>query len=214
MPAHKQVLAARVATLAVGGIAIAIGIAAKGQNVAALVGLAFAVAASANFPCLILTLYWRRCNTTGIIAGMVVGTTVAVGLTLVSPNLTYPLAVRSAASKVLAAGPAKRALIDAALASEDVSVRDKAVRDAGSLDKDLLKARADLIKVQGQQTSFMGLEKPLIALKNPGIFSIPLGFLAVLLGSLLSRDKRAEALWDEVQARRLTGLFTSQSSGH
>jgi cation/acetate symporter len=214
VPAHKQVLAARVATLVVGGIAIAIGIAAKGQNVAALVGLAFAVAASANFPCLVLTLYWRRCNTTGIIAGMVVGTTVAVGLTLVSPNLTYPLAVRSSAFKVLAEEPAKRARINAGLASDDISVREKATRDAGSLDKDLLKARTDLVKVQGQQTSFVGLEKPLIGLKNPGIFSIPLGFLAVLLGSLLSRDKRAEALWDEVQARRVTGLYTSQPSAH
>ena len=45
-----------------------------------LVGLAFAVAASANFPCVLLTLYWKRCNTGGIVAGMLVGTIAAVGL--------------------------------------------------------------------------------------------------------------------------------------
>ena len=77
---QEQVQAARIATVIVGAIAIGIGIAAKGQNAAVLVGLAFAVAASANFPCVLLTLYWKRCNTGGIVAGMLVGTIAAVGL--------------------------------------------------------------------------------------------------------------------------------------
>src|SRR5512134_1348152 len=106
---QEQVRAARIATVVVGAMAIAIGIAAKGQNVAHLVALAFAVAASANFPCVLLTLYWRKCNTGGIVAGMIVGTLLAVGLVLVSPNMTYPKAVRSTAEKVLAADAAKRA---------------------------------------------------------------------------------------------------------
>ncbi|HEX9474988.1 MAG TPA: cation acetate symporter, partial [Steroidobacteraceae bacterium] len=72
-----QVKAARIATAIVGAMSIAIGIAAKGQNVAVLVGLAFAVAASANFPCVLLTLYWKRCNTGGIVAGMIAGTVAA-----------------------------------------------------------------------------------------------------------------------------------------
>jgi cation/acetate symporter len=45
----------------------------KTLNVAFLVGLAFAVAASANVPAIVLTLYWKRFNTTGTIVGMVVG---------------------------------------------------------------------------------------------------------------------------------------------
>jgi cation/acetate symporter len=45
-----------------------------------------------------------------------------------------------------------------------------------------------------------------IELKNPGIISIPLGFLAVILFSLWRRDKRAEAMWDEVVARQVTGM--------
>jgi cation/acetate symporter len=63
VPPQQQVRAARIATVVVGAMAITIGIAAKGQNVAHLVALAFAVAASANFPCVLLTLYRKRCST-------------------------------------------------------------------------------------------------------------------------------------------------------
>ena len=117
VPPQQQVLAARIATVVVGALAITIGIAAKGQNVAHLVALAFAVAASANFPCVLLTLHWKRCNTGGIVLGMIVGTLVAVGLTLVSPNVTYPHAVKAAARTVLDAEATRRALLEGALAS-------------------------------------------------------------------------------------------------
>ena len=206
-----QVKAARIATLIVGAMSIGIGIAAKGQNVAVLVGLAFAVAASANFPCVLLTLYWRRCNTGGIVAGMLVGTIAAVGLTLVSPNLTYPKAVKAAAHKVLDAEAAKRAAATEALESPDASRVSQAKKDLGALDKAVTKAKDDIAKWGDAQTSFMGLEKPLIELKNPGIISIPLGFLAVIFGSLLFRDKRAEAMWNEVYARQNTGMSVSKS---
>jgi cation/acetate symporter len=209
-----QVKAARVATLIVGAISIGIGIAAKGQNVAVLVALAFAVAASANFPCVLLTLYWKRCNTGGIVAGMLVGTIAAVGLTLVSPNLTYPLAVKAAAHKVLEAEPAKRAAASEELASSDAATEAKGKKDMAALDKAVAKAQADLAKWGDERTSFMGLEKPLIELKNPGLFSIPLGFLAVIFGSLLFRDKRAEEMWNEVYARQNTGLLVSKATGH
>ena len=214
VPPQQQVRAARIATVLVGAMAITIGILAKGQNVAVLVALAFAVAASANFPCVLLTLYWKRCNTTGIVAGMIIGTTVAVGLTLVSPNLTYPKLVRVASHKVLDGEPAKRVAIAEAIASGDVAKIAKAARDTVALDKAVKKANDDMKKVAGQETSFMGLEKPLLELKNPGIFSIPLGFLAVILGSLLGRDKRAEDMWDEVYARQNTGILASKASSH
>jgi cation/acetate symporter len=61
----------------------------------------------------------------------------------------------------------------------------------------------------------MGLEKPWISLTQPGVYSIPLGFLAVILGSLLFRDKRAEAMWNEVYVRQNTGLMVSKATlGH
>jgi len=209
-----QIRAARIATAIVGAMSIGIGIAAKGQNVAVLVGLAFAVAASANFPCVLLTLYWKRCNTGGIVAGMLVGTVAAVGLTLVSPNLTYPIALRAAAHKVLEAAPAKRAAAIAASAAGDATAAARSQAELVALDKAEAKAHADLDKWAGQNTSFMGLEKPLFELKNPGLVSIPLGFLAVIIGSLLYRDKRAESMWNEVYARQNTGLMVSKSAGH
>jgi cation/acetate symporter len=214
VPPQQQVRAARIATVIVGAMAIMIGIAAKGQNVAHLVALAFAVAASANFPCVLLTLYWKRCNTGGIVAGMIVGTVVAVGLTLVSPNVTYPKAVKAAAQKVLDGEAAKRTALDAALASTDTLVATQARLDAVQLDKAVQKARDDLAKFEGKERSFLGLEKPLFGLKNPGIVSIPLGFLAVLLGSLLFRDRRSEALWPEVYARQNTGILASKAVAH
>jgi cation/acetate symporter len=209
-----QVRAARIATVIVGAMSIGIGIAAKGQNVAVLVGLAFAVAASANFPCVLLTLYWKRCNTSGIVTGMLIGTVAAVGLTLVSPNLTYPLAVKAAAQKVLAAAPEKRSVAAQALSSADAAIAAKAAKDLAALDKAEAKAKADIAKWGDETTSFMGLEKPLFELRNPGLFSIPLGFLGVIFGSLLMRDRRAEQLWNEVHARQAIGLQVSKVIVH
>jgi cation/acetate symporter len=57
----------------------------------------------------------------------------------------------------------------------------------------------------------MGLEKPLFELKNSGLISIPLGFLGVMFGSLLMRDRRAGDRWNEVYARQNTGLLVSKS---
>ncbi|HEY0801429.1 MAG TPA: hypothetical protein VGD54_11335, partial [Steroidobacteraceae bacterium] len=207
-----QVKAARVATIIVGAMSIGIGIAAKGQNAAVLVGLAFAVAASANFPCVLLTLYWKRCNTGGIVAGMLVGTIAAVGLTLVSPNLTYPKAVKAAAHKVLDGEAAKRAVSTTALDAQDPQIVAKATKELLALDKAVTKAKADIKNWGDAQTSFMGLQEPLIQLKNPGIISIPLGFLAVLIGSLLFRDRRAVEMWNEIYVRQHLGIQVSHST--
>jgi cation/acetate symporter len=159
-------------------------------------------------------MYWKRCNTGGIVLGMIVGTVAAVGLTLVSPNVTYPKAVREASMKVLDGEAAKRSAIDAALASGDAAAIDKANTELKALDKAVQKAKDDMAKVEGKEVSIMGLEKPLFTLKNPGIISIPLGFLAVLLGSLLFRDKRSEEMWPEVYARQNTGILVSKAASH
>jgi cation/acetate symporter len=211
---QEQVKAARIATVIVGAMAIAIGIAAKGQNVAHLVALAFAVAASANFPCVLLTLYWKRCNTGGIMAGMVVGTLTAIGLVLVSPNMTYPLAAKAAAQKVVDGSVARYAALSDAAASGDAAKIARAEKDKSTLDKAVAAAKANLEKFKDERTSLVGLEKPLFALRNPGLISIPLGFLAVILGSLLYRDKRAEEMWDELYVRQNTGILAAKAHAH
>jgi cation/acetate symporter len=71
-----------------------------------------------------------------------------------------------------------------------------------------------MAKVEGKEVSILGLEKAWFTLKNPGIISIPLGFLAVLLGSLLFPDRRSLAMWPEVYARQNTGILVSKAASH
>jgi len=85
--AREQLLVARVATLLLGVVAVALGITFKGQNVAFMVSLAFAIAASANFPALILAIFWRGYTTAGAVTSMVVGTVTALALIWLSPTI-------------------------------------------------------------------------------------------------------------------------------
>jgi cation/acetate symporter len=195
---HEQVTAARVTSLIVGICGIIIGIAAEKQNVAHLVALAFAVASSGNLPVVVLSLFWRRFNTAGVISGLVVGTIASIGLVMVSPNMTYPQVVANGAKKVIVAMEAKVA------AGETLNEKDA---------KALATAKDDFAKNDGG-TSMMGLTAPLFPLKNPGIVSIPLGFLAAILGALAFREKRAEEMFDEIYVRQNTGIGMAKAIDH
>ena len=202
----EEVRAARICSVIVGVLAITIGILAQGQNVAHLVALAFAVAASANLPVVLLTLYWKRCNTGGVVAGLVIGTLSAIGLVMVSPNMAYPKPLKAAAQKVVDAAPARIAKLEADLAAAVGPSRQNPEKTLAAVKKELAASEATLKKFGADDTSLVGLEKPLFDLRNPGIISIPLGFLAVFIGSLLYRDERAESMWDELYVRSNTGL--------
>ncbi len=93
----EQFKVARGATLLLGILGIILGIVFKGQNVAYMVGLAFAIAASANFPALILSMLWRRFTTNGAVASMVVGTISAFVLIYLSPAIQIDVLKHSAA---------------------------------------------------------------------------------------------------------------------
>jgi len=247
----QQMKAARIASISVGIVAIVIGILAKGQNVAHLVGMAFAVAASSNLPAIFLTLYWKKCNTNGVIAGMLAGAGAAILLVLVSPNVTYPQKMINDANLVIsgatanAATPAKASeglicefftvcqnkvaakpatelilpVSDQVLILKDklTRIRSKEAENAivsqiAVLEKRIIKAHANIAQFSGQTTSMMGLEKPFFRLKNPGIISIPLGFILVILFSLFTRDKRSEERWEELYVRQNTGLNVESTS--
>jgi cation/acetate symporter len=83
----EQLRVARIATVALGVVAVLLGITFKGQNVAFMVSLAFAIAASANFPALLLSIFWRRCTTMGVVASMVIGTCSTLLLIYLSPTI-------------------------------------------------------------------------------------------------------------------------------
>ncbi|NUO87959.1 MAG: cation acetate symporter [Cupriavidus sp.] len=77
----------RITTLVLGVIAVVLGIAFEKQNIAFMVSLAFAVAASANFPVLFLSMLWKGCTTRGAVIGGFLGLISSVGLTIVSPSV-------------------------------------------------------------------------------------------------------------------------------
>ena len=84
-PESEQLTVARYASLLFGVVAVVLGLAFENTNVAYMVGLAFAVAASANFPALFLSIFWRRFTTGGAVASMWIGALSAIGLIVISP---------------------------------------------------------------------------------------------------------------------------------
>jgi cation/acetate symporter len=151
----EEVVVAKIAALAIGAIAILVAvIGGAGLNVSFMVGLAFAVAASANFPALLLALTWRRFNTTGAVTGVLFGVISAIFLVIVSPKV-WP-------------------------------------------------------GVDSETGSPIGW-----TLANPGIVSIPLGFIGCWLGTVLSSERGAERTYHELYVRSETGLGAERAlSGH
>ncbi len=126
--------------------AIGLGLLARDLNVAFLVGLAFAVAASANLPVLLYSLFWRNFTTRGAVWSVYGGLIPAVLLVVFSPV------------------------------------------------------------VSGGATSlFPGVDFQLFPLENPGLVSIPLGFLAGWIGTVTSQEPPDEAKHAETEVRALTG---------
>jgi cation/acetate symporter len=150
----EEVRVARFTAFVVGVVSILIAIL-LGQsiNVAFLVGLAFAVAASANLPVIVLSLFWKRFNTKGAVLGLATGLASSIILILLSPSIMTvdPPTVTGAA----------RHLIQ---------------------------------------------RPPIFPLENPGIVSIPLGFLGAVVGTLLGREPEAESRFAELTVRANTGL--------
>jgi cation/acetate symporter len=141
----EQLKAARWASIGVSVLSIVLSLFAQKLNVAFLVSLAFAVAASANLPVILFTVFWRRFNTTGAIVGMLVGLFSTIILVAISPNVWDPQA-----GKAILVG------------------------------------------------------NPIFKMANPGIISIPLGFIAAYVGTLLS-SKKDEAKYMEIMVKANTG---------
>ncbi|CAH2030918.1 solute symporter family protein [Trichlorobacter ammonificans] len=198
---HEQVMAARITSFVVGACGIAIGIAAEKQNVAHLVALAFAVASSGNLPVVVLSLFWKKFNTAGVIAGLLVGTIASIGLVMVSPNMTYPDVVANNAKKAYTKLEA------------DISAGKIAPEAMEKTLKTIDDKKAEEAKNRGGK-SMVGLSAPLFTLKNPGILSIPLGFIAAIVAALAFPSRRAEEMWDEIYVRQNTGIGMAKAIDH
>lgn len=126
----KKVLAGKLASIGTGIIAIFLGIKFKGMNVAHLVGWAFAVAASANLPAIMMLLFWKKTTAKGIAASIGAGIVSALGIIMLSPSMF------------------ERYGIDSDLAP--------------------------------------------FSLDNPGIISIPISFIVLVVVSLLTQEKESK----------------------
>ena len=144
---REQVLVARIFALVVGLVAIVVAARVPTANATVLVGIAFAIASSGNFPVLLLTLIWRRFNTVGAVAGLLGGTLLSIYLVLIGPGLTT-----------------------------------------------------------------VPVKNPMFTLQNPGLISIPFGFLCAIVGtyvgSALRRGDSAQhnAKFAELEVRAQTGI--------
>jgi cation/acetate symporter len=148
---REEVIVAKLAAFAIGAIAIVVAmVGGSGLNVSFMVGLAFAVAASANFPALLMALSWRRFNTTGAVTGVLFGVISSIALVIVSPKV-WPGADTVTGSPI-------------------------------------------------------GWE-----LANPGIVSIPLGFIGCWLGTMLSSEHGTERTYQQLFVRSETGLGSEKA---
>ncbi len=84
---EEQMKTAKITTVVFGVLAVFLGILFKGQNVAYMVGLTFAVACSANFPALLLSIVWKKMTTWGAVASILVGTFLSIGMIILSPTV-------------------------------------------------------------------------------------------------------------------------------
>ncbi len=151
----QEVKVARIAAFCIGGVAIVLSIFAQSLNIAFLVALAFAVAASANLPSLLYNLFWSRFNTRGAVWAIYGGLVTCVLLVVSSPA---------------------------------VSGDPKAM--------------------------FPDSDWAWFPLKNPGIISIPAGFIFGWLGTITSREPEAEAAFPELEVRSLTGAGAEAAVHH
>ncbi|AEI08715.1 monocarboxylic acid transporter [Corynebacterium resistens DSM 45100] len=151
----EQVRVSRITVVAIGVAAIVLGIAAMGQNVAFLVSLAFCIAASANVPTILFSLYWKKFNTTGAVASLWVGLLSALILIVLSPA------------------------------------------------------------VSGAKTAMLpNVDFSIFPLTNPALVSIPLGFLAGIIGTYLGKPDHKDELQAEMEVRSLTGVGVEAPVDH
>jgi cation/acetate symporter len=159
----EELKVARIAAGVIGLVAILLAIPAQKLNIAFLVALAFAVAASANLPAIVYNMFWRRFNTRGAVWSIYGGLISSVGLVIFSPIMS---------GKGL---------------------------DPTGKNLSLLPTSIDI--------SWFPLE-------NPGIVSIPLGFLLGYIGSVTSQEPESEERYTELEVRALTGAGSEAAVQH
>ncbi|MFO0754776.1 MAG: sodium/solute symporter [Thermodesulfovibrionales bacterium] len=198
----EEVRVAKIATVCLGIAAILLGILFKGQNVAFMVGLAFAVAASANFPALLLSITWKKFTTKGAVASIYTGLFLAAGLIILSPTVWVDVfhagEKKAVETKIKDAETLSKAKTDA------LEKRKAAGRDIAALDT-AIAAEKQAFEAQKKELS-AAMPKPVFPMKNPAVISLGLSFLVGILFSLLSPEKSAETKFEDEKLRSYVGI--------
>ncbi|ANI91661.1 putative symporter YwcA [Dietzia timorensis] len=152
---QQQLKVSRITVVVIGIVSIVLGIGAMGQNIAFLVALAFAVAASANLPTIIYSLFWRRFNTRGALFSIYGGLISTLVLIFFSPAIS------------------------------------------------------------GSETAMLpNADWAIFPLSNPGIISIPFGFLMGIIGTFLGKSDEFPDKEAEMEVRSMTGVGVEKAVQH
>jgi cation/acetate symporter len=155
---EKEVRVAKISAIVIGLISILLAIGAQGLNVAFLVAIAFAIAASGNLPAVLYSLFWKKFNTRGAVWAIYGGLATALILLVFSPNVSG--------------------------------------------------AETSLLKL-----SEVGFRFDYFPLANPGIVSIPFGFLFGWLGTITSNERNTQK-YAELEVRSLSGAAIGKAAVH
>ena len=155
---EKEVRVAKISAMVIGAISIVLAIGAQSMNVAFLVAIAFAIAASGNLPAVLYSLFWKKFNTRGAVWAIYGGLASALILLVFSPNVTG--------------------------------------------------AETSLLKL-----SEVGFRFDYFPLANPGIVSIPLGFIFGWLGTITSNERNTQK-YAELEVRSMTGAAIGKAAVH
>ncbi len=198
----EEMRVAKIATVCLGIAAVLLGILFKGQNVAFMVGLAFAVASSANFPALLLSITWKKLTTAGAALSIYTGMIVAVGLIVLSPTVYVDV---MQAKEVKAMNTAAAA----------VTKLDQEIKAPGLAPDQLLAKQTELVKAKTDAEAAKKAVKPApFKMKNPGVFSMGLAFLVAFLVSLMTREKQAEEMFEAEKVRTYLGIGAEGAVKH
>ncbi len=200
-----EVKVAKIATVGLGVTAILLGILFKGQNVAFLVGLTFAIAASANFPALLMSIMWRKFTTAGAVTSIYSGLIVATVLLILSPTVWVDIVHKS---DVDAITKQVKTIEDASKAKIGEIEKQKVPGLEAAKMAEIDAAIAVEKKAAEAQTkeAKAAMPKAIFPLKNPGIYSMAAAFLVGILVSLMASDKVAESKFEAQKLREYIGV--------
>jgi cation/acetate symporter len=214
---------AKIATVGLGLTAMLLAMAFKGQNVAFMVGLAFAIAASANFPALIMSLMWKKFSTQGAVWSIYTGMISAVLFIVLSPTVYIDILHKdtmAAITKQVTEIDGKAKTIDAeiealtkqivpadAIAKLKKKEQPAATKKNAELQSSIDGKKKDKDALAAQKTA-ANATKPVAPIKyrNPGILSMAIAFLVGILFSYIFPEKDAEEKFATEKLREYVGI--------